>query len=798
MASLGALLALLLAAPPPGASAQAADPALDLLQQGQKAFAARDFKGAAQRYGDFVQKFPTHAQISPARFGLGLSLLQSGEPDGAKIAALLAPAADDTKFVERPDAIYWSGAALRQAGQFAAAAGRFAQAAEHYAVRAKGSADPGKGELPPALDAMARSRCDQAEALVAAGKAQDARAAVEPLAREAWLARSRSRDLVPYLLGCAAYASGDLVAAGRALVRLAPFEQLLLGPHARYMLARIHHVAGETTEAAEHYDAVPAAHEKQLQAAKQALQANAEPVRDHPLERARLQKAVGAPPDYMADALYYGGVLLYEQKKYVEAVVKFTRVAEGFPKHARADEARLLQGLSHVQRGQHGDAVKSLHPLLGHAKLGAQARAWTARALVRGADPAQPQPFKQALDQAAEHLRQASAQDPELLFELADTLRRAGRHGDAAPVYQKLAGGPRAEEARARLVACSQLAGKGREADEAFVQFEKDFPRSAFLPEALYHYAESAFVVAQDAPEASRRPLFEEAVRRYERLVSKYADLPQADLCRYRMAMARHALGQYAEAAAALGAITDAGRSGALAGSSYVMADSLLRAGPPAQQAKDAITAAQRLQHYTLAIQALQGFIAAKQGSPEVPEAMIKLGYCYQQVASLHAVPEERVKAATAGREVYEATRATFPEHPLRAVAEYERANCYVLAGDPASALSKLVRFHGEPFVRHPIAPVAVLRQAQIMRSLGQAGEAVAVLAACRQRHEEEMKKDKSRASMVPLLRYHHGLALREAKQPAEAVKVLQSVVQDYADSEWAKASRELLEETKP
>jgi TolA-binding protein len=782
----------------PGASAQPADPALDLLQQGQKAFAARDFNGAAQRYGDFVQKFPVHAQISPARFGLGLSLLQSGEPDAAKIAALLAPAADDATFSERPDAIYWCGAALRQAGQFDAAARRFAQAADHHAARAKGWTDSGQGVLPPGIESLARSRCDQAEALLAAGKAQDARAAAEALSREPWLVRSRSRDLVHYLLGCAAYASGDLVIAGRTLVRLAPFEQPLLGPHARYLLARIHHVAGESTEAAEHYDAVPAACEKQTQAAKQALQANAEPVRDHPLERARLRKAVAAPPEYLADALYYGGVLLYEQKKYVEALVKLVRVSEGFPKHAQAGEARLLQGLCHVQRGQHADAVKALQPLLGHAKLGAQARAWTARALVRGADPAQPRPFKQALDQAAEHLRQAAAQDPELLFELADTLRRAGRHGEAAPVYQKLAGGPRGEEARARLIACSQLAGKGQETDEAFVQFEKDHPRSAFLPEALYHYAENAFAIAQDAPEASRRPLLEGAVRRYERLVSKYPDLPQADLCRYRMAMARHALGQYAEAAAALAAISDAGRSGALAGSSYVMADALLRAGPPAHQAKDAISAAQRLQQFTLAIQALQAFIAARQGAPEIPEAMIKLGYCYQQVASLHAVPEERVKAATAGRELYESVRASFPEHPLRAVAEYERANCYVLAGDPATGLSKLVRFHGEPFVRQPIAPVAILRQAQIMRSMGQAGEAANVLAACRQRHEEELKKDKTRASMVPLIRYHHGLALREAKRPAEAVQVLQSVVQEYADSEWAKASRELMEETKP
>jgi TolA-binding protein len=155
------------------------------------------------------------------------------------------------------------------------------------------------------------------------------------------------------------------------------------------------------------------------------------------------------------------------------------------------------------------------------------------------------------------------------------------------------------------------------------------------------------------------------------------------------------------------------------------------------------------------------------------------------------------VKAAGAAREVYEGFRTAFPTHPLRATAEYERANCYALAGDAASALTKLPRFHAEPFVKSPIAPIAMLREAQILRSLNRFPEAAAVMAQARQLHEETLKKDDARAAWVPLLRYHHGVCHREAKQNAEAIKIFQSVVAEYPSSEWAKSSKEMLEETK-
>jgi TolA-binding protein len=796
------------------AAGQGADPALDLLQQGQQAYAKRDFKTAAAKYQEFVQKFATHAQASRGKYGLALSLLQAGERDAAKVAPLLDAAADDAAFPDRASALQWAGTVTREwarrsppaeaPARLEKAARRFADAAQAHAAAAKDWQDKGENPLADAVEAAARARVDHVETLASLGKTAEAAAAANALLKESWLKRSRSREAAWYAAGCALYAADDAVSAARALVHLAPFEQPLIGPHARFLLGRIHQLAGESSEASEHFDAIPAACERHIQAARQALQANAEIVRDNPVERARLEALVAAPPSFVADALYQGAILLYEQKKFGEALERLVKLGQQFAKHPRAEDARLLAGLALVQSARHAEAVQALQPLAAHPRLGAQARAGLARALARGADPANAQAYKQSLDQAAEHFKQAAgqiAQRPgegaDLLIEWADTLRRAGRIPDAVPVYRQLATTPRWEEAWVRIIACLQLQGKHAEAEEAFRLFDKDFPRSSFMAEALFHYAECAFAVAQ-APGGDPKPRYEEAVKRYDRLIAKFPDLPQANLCRYRIALARHALGQYVEAAAALAAIPETERGGPLAGSTNILADALLRAGPAADQARDAVAAARRLQQLGLAIQALSAYIGGSPQSPEAPDAMVKLGFCHQQVAALTVNPPDRAQAAAAAVQVYEQLRAQFPNHPLRSVAEYERANSLALGGDTATALGKFPRFHAAPFADTPIAPVALLREGQLLRSLNRPAEAVNVLGECRAKYEEALKKDAARAAWVPLLRYHHGLALKEAKNNPEAAKVLQSVIQDFPQSEWVVAAKEVLKEIQP
>ena len=629
-----------------------------------------------------------------------------------------------------------------------------------------------------------RAKCDQAAALLAAANYKDALSALEPLAKDPALAKHPQRDRVHYYTGCAASALGNDLLAGRALSRLAPFERPSYAAHARYLLGRVHHRAGEPTEAGAHYDAVPAAYDKQVAAARRALAETKEPA-----EKAALEATLkGPPPDFVAESFFHSGVLLYEQKAFPEALQKFVLFLQKDKRPAWVDEARLRAGMCQVRLAQAGEALKTLQPLQDHPKLARPARWWMARAILAtaGAKPAD----------AVEHLKKALAapevepgpKAPEIQLALGDALERAGRPAEAVELYKQLPG----DEGLARLAGAHASAKQYREAEAAAAQFEKQFPASPLLGDVLLGRADVAFAEAQGSGNAAR---FAEALKGYERVLAG-ASGAAANAAHYRAAVAQYRLGKFADAVANLRAIPEPERSGELAGAFYLHAECLLRGATPAEEAVDAITASRLLQDLQEAAGLLQKFVG--QAGPQAPEAVMKLGHTLKQVATLLVDPPERVQAANSARELYEGFRAQFPNHPLRPVAEYERANCFALAGDPASVIQKLERFRAEPMASAPVAPLALLRQSQLYRAANNAAQAAALLAECRARHEPALLKDAARASWVPLLRYHHALALRDAKQGAEALKILETVVKDYPKSEWAEPSARLLKEIKP
>ena len=635
-----------------------------------------------------------------------------------------------------------------------------------------------------AQDDAFRGACDQAAANLAASKHKDVVAALEPMLKDPALAKSPNRDRLCYYLGCAAFAAENDFTAGRALSRLAPFDASPYGPHARYLLGRIHHRSGEYTEAFAHYEAVPPAYEKQAAAAKQAL-----PAAKDPAEKARLEGLVkGPPPDFVSETIFHAGVVLYELKSFPEAVAKFTLFSQKDKRPLWLEESRLRTGMSQVRMGQNGEALKTLQPLQDHPRLSRNVRWWMARAILATAE-AKPA-------DAAEHLKKAAAApatdsgpgDREIQVALGDALERAGKAVEAVEVYKKLDG----EQPLARLVGAHVAAGQYREAEAASDRFEQQHPASPLKGDVLLRRADAAFAEAQAA---GKPELYTEALKRYERVLGIVGGAA-ASAARYRTAVAQYRLGKYAAALENLRGIGEGDRTGEVAGASLLHGDCLLRLSMPAEDAADALTAAKLLKDYLEAREQFGRAMPAAGG--QAPEVMMKLAWCYRQAAVLISDPAEKAAMANSGRELYEGFRAQYPNHALRPVAEYERANCFVLAGDPASGISKLERFRGAPFVDAPVAPLANLRHAQLLRAAGQPQAAVQILAECRARHEAALLKDQTRADWVPLIRYHHAAALKEMKQPAQAAQILESIVKEYGASEWAAPSQRLLKEVKP
>ncbi|HEX7901742.1 MAG TPA: tetratricopeptide repeat protein [Planctomycetota bacterium] len=605
-----------------------------------------------------------------------------------------------------------------------------------------------------AQDDALKAPCDQAAAHLAAGKAKDALAVLQPLLKTA---AGPSKDRFHYYLGLAAFGENNDLLAGRALSRLAPFENPLYAAHARYLLGRVHHRAGEATEAAMNYDAVPAAFEKMPPAAKNPV------------------------PDFVGDALFHSAVLLYEQKAFSDALARFVLVLQKEKRPALLDEARLRAGLCQVRADQPAEAVKTLQPLLAHPKLARAARWWSARA---AANPAE----------AVEHLKKAleapevvnGPDVPELQLALGDALERAGKPAEAVDVYKKL---PPGEASLARLSGAHASAKQLKEAEAVAQRFEKEYPASPLLSGVLLRLADGAFLEAQAAPSPAA---FEAVIQRYERVLSS----PQGNVARYRTALALYRLDKIKEALAQLRQIPENERTGAVGDVALLLAECVMRSAPPAEHATDALQAAALLKDLQEAAAQFQK--ALPSAGERTPDVMLKLARALQQVATVMADPAEKTAAATAARELYEAFRAQFANHPLRAVAEYERANCYALAGDPNTGLSKLARFHAAPFADAPIAPLALLREAQLIRTAGNPQQAAAILAECRQKYEAALLKDPARAAWVPLIRYHHAAALKAANQSAQAVPILEALLKDAPTGEWAESAKRLLKEAKP
>ncbi len=820
-----ALLAVLLALP--GVMAVSArgeqlspdQAATMLLDSARRAYNEGKFDVAAARFREFLGAYASHKDVLSAHYGLGLALLDLPQKDYAAAAASLGQVVARADFPDRPLAIYYLGVALRGTGRQAlvaaeakpaeaaalrtAARQQFGQAAKHFADAADALA--ARAKVAPAaagdLDWVARARADQCEMLLWTDKFKEAGDLAAALLADKSLAAGPCRDAVTYYLGYARFAQQNYLEAGRALSRLAPFKQDF-GGHARYLLARAHHLSGERPEAAAQYQAVAADYAERAKAAQAAL---ANPQALKPEQVAMLQALVGHPPDYLVRAAFHNALILSEDGRYADAVARFTELMQQNPKSPLVPEIQLRRGYCQVQSKNFPPAIADLQPLAEHPQLGDRALWWLARAQVGAADPKAAPAYQQALAGAVEILRRAAeragalaASDPDakarrgdILLEMADTQQLAGKYPEAAAAYRLVLGEKnnpdRAEEAMQRLATALHLAGKFDESEEACRQFEAAYPKSTLLPAVLFRSAENAYLAATkaaEAPDAKKPPeelarLFGDVVKRYERLVKEFPEFAYVNLARQALATAHYRMGRYAAAIPVLSAIPETDRLGDLATVPYLLADCYIRCLPP--EADDALQAARLIEQAELAAKLLETFIGPAGKGPEAADALVKLGHCYQRIGTVLVDPAERQKMLSQARGAYERALPLLAKDNERlAVAVFERAKCLVLLGDVPTAVAELNRFQADPLRGTTVAPMAVLRLSVLMRAQKKPADAAALWAQARPAHEATLAKDPARRDWIPMLQYEHALALKESGKAAEAAALFDAVAKQF------------------
>lgn len=789
-----AVLLVALAAPalaqqpmPPDRQAEVA------LAAGQRAYNDGNLPAAAQKFQEVVQKFGGTPSANAARYGLALCLINSPEQDFARAIEHLTGPAGDGGFADRSQAAYQLAVCHRALGlkelekaatdeQRRKVEPRFAEAARWFTT-ARDGFDGKKDD-----ERAARCRCDAAEMLLRQDKVKEARAACEPFVKDDALAKNKHRPLGLYYHGLACFLDRDHHAAGRSLNQLAPFHDPAFGAHARYLVGRVLHLSGEAAEASAHYDGALAEYEKQKKGAAQAL-TQPDKFKNNPFEKGRLEAlAKGPPPEHVVAAVFHGACLRYEAGRFAEALPKFQAFGKDYAGSPLQPDAALRAGFCLVQLKQFDDAARLLSPLADATpRLADQALFWLGKAQLGAAQSADPADRDARLKTAIDTLKKGADKagqlpnDPdakvrrqEMRFDLADAMQAARQFKDAAPIYEQLwneqALPARREELLQRLGAALGVAGDTDRSNQRCDEFRRTFPQSVLMPAVTFRQAENAHAAAARAgvPAEERQKRLEEAAARYKEVVEKFPEFERVSFARYGVGVCLAQLGQLDEAVAALEAIPAPDRGGELSAAGYLLADCLIRQAPAT--ADDALQEDIVREKLTAAAVLLDAFVMANPKAPEAPAALRKLGHCTMRLGVTLADPGVRNQTLHRAREVYERLARDYPKDPLAGQARLDQAKVKALLGDKGGAVNDLRQFsqNGE-LQKAPEAPLAALHLATLHREQSQPAEAAKVLDDARKRYEPELTRDPQRAEWVPLLKYHHAVAVFEAGRPADA-----------------------------
>jgi TolA-binding protein len=500
------------------------------------------------------------------------------------------------------------------------------------------------------------------------------------------------------------------------------------------------------------------------------------------------------------------GVLLYEGGQFGEAQARFAAFPKQYPTSPLKNEAELRLGFCQVQAREYPEAIKTLSPLIERDRMLAdQALYWIGKAQVGMAPDASTNfashqkailAAQGAFIQAANRAEQIANVDPDakqrrgqVLLELADTQHQLKQGKEAAATYNQILNDKllpqRTEEIHQRLITALHLSGEFNESDKMCEQFLNRYPQSTLLPLVLFRQAENSFFRMLAAEKANNNPkelakFQDEAIRRYTAVVEKYPESPQVNLARHSLGLTLYRKGDLDEARKTWAAIPQADQNGDLAGVPYLMADCLLRLAPRAVP-EDALEAGKLEEQLKKAVEYLEAFIGGQPKARETPDALLKLGLCHQRLATILGQPAEKTKALASARASYERIMGQFGQHKLMPQAVMERAKCMAQMNDANGAINELRRFTNDPLQKASIAPMALLELATLLRGQNKAAEGAGILAKGRDQHEGALGKDPERSGWVALLRYHHGLCLKEAGKLPEARAAFDLVMKQSA-----------------
>ncbi|MBT3200369.1 MAG: tetratricopeptide repeat protein [Phycisphaerales bacterium] len=790
-----------------------------VLDGARRAYSDSRFDTAAQQFAEFIRLYPARTEATAASYGMGLALLR--HKTHASITGAVAAfrkASEPVDFADRPLAIYYLGVSLRDlatstlaqplknasdyrpsyATQYRQEAARhFAAAADAFIARSKKSTPTTTPAVHPDVIWAAQAKSDQCDMLLRIGQHKQAIVLARSILDDK-VAAAKFGQRATYNLGYAHFALKDYQSAGKTLSKLAPFAQTF-GPHGRYLLARSHHLAGDMPEASVLYKAIITDY-----AARKAIAVKASQNRYRSLpagQRAAAAALVAGPPEpFIVRSIFYSALGQAESGQFGAATSGFTEFITTYPKHPLATEARMRLGYCQMQLKSYTEAIKTLDPMRKNPKMADRARWWIARSRVGAANPEIPQTYAQTLTAAITELKSAAQSahnsgrtDPkmyvlsrDIMMELGDTQILAGKYKDACTSYGQVVqyATDRSEEATQRLATAYHLGGDYARSDSTCKSFMQKYPKSTLTAAIWFRSAENACMAAINTKTTYNRSQadldqpFKEAVTRYQRLLDKFPDFSEINLAKYGLATAQYRLRWYNEALQTLAGIPAADCTDKLTAVPYLIADCNIRTFPTSTN--NALTAGQLMTQAAKSAKLLEGFVSANAKSPKAPDALLKLGYCYQRLGSVVADAKAKKNAYTQGKTAYANIIKNYPKDPLVPTAMLEQAKCMVLLGDSKSAANELDRFQRDPYRQTPVAPLAIVQYSSLLRAAKRAIDAERIGRECLALHEKEASRDPKRHKWLIPLRYEYALAVMDTGKIPEARGLFTSLTKKY------------------
>ncbi|MGL4419755.1 MAG: tetratricopeptide repeat protein, partial [Gemmataceae bacterium] len=761
------------------------------LNAARKAHTEGNLPAARDLYKQFLAKHANMPGASAARYGLGVCALAAAEPDYAGAIEPLQQAANDGNFPERPAAMLQLAQAFRGLMLKETNAEGQRRRADEMIRWLHEAANQFQGKKD--WDSVSRCHADRAEAYLRSGRIKDARSQSEMFTKDENLAKAKYRPLGLYYHGLACFLDRDYAAAGKVLNQLAPFADPGFGPHARYLVGRVLHLNGETAEAAIYYDGALADYATQKQAAIEALK-QPERFKNEPEEKRRLEALVKSAPEYVAGALFHTASLGYEASKFADALAKFQEFEKTFAESPWSADAKLRIALCQVQLKQPEEALKTLAGLAEKTpRLADQADAWMGRALwlqAQGLSGAEAEAKAKAAGEffrkSAERAQQLLSTDPEargrraeVQLDQADVLLATKQPGPAAQLIEQIwqenaIGERRRPEVLQRLAQANGEKGDHGRSDHFCDEFQKLFPQNALVAAVVFRRAENAYLRVSPAKNPNeRRERLQESIKRYQEVVDRFPEYERLSYARYGLGLCYAQLGELENAAKALDAIPAPDRGGELAPAAYLLADCLIRLAP--LKAEDALAENKMREKLTAASGLLENYVASNPKAADAPEALLKLGLCLKRLGASLADANERNQLLNKSREFFEKLNKDYGTSLVAPHARLEAAKIKALLGDRGGAMNDLRQFASADD-KNPVAALALLHLATLHREQNEFPQAGQVLADARTKHEAALRADPARADWADLLKYHHGVALLEAKKPAEGQKLLEEV----------------------